>query len=127
MKQVMIVLSVMMIGSGVHADELSDMKKDIEALKRDVAELRGLVRGSETRNTEPSIDRKAGLRKKYEEDRKTYSEEQLREIETLYQSANKDLRSPEAKAAKALFDEIRREYPDAVNHKGKRLADLLPK
>lgn len=200
MKQVMIFLSVLMIGSGVHADELSDMKKEIEALKREVSELRGLVQGAETRNSEPSIDRKAGIRKKYEEDRKTYSEEQLREIETLYQSANKDLRSLEAKAAlknliekypkanrtgcavqymgqmssgeekekylklamkdfgdcyygngvqvgayarlylgyhyketgkekeaKALFDEIRRDYPDAVNHKGKRLADFLPK
>jgi hypothetical protein len=28
--------------------------------------------------------------------------------------------------AKALFDEIRKNYPDAVNHKGNRLLDSLP-
>ena len=27
--------------------------------------------------------------------------------------------------AKALFDEFRKDYPDAVNHKGKLLADLI--
>jgi TolA-binding protein len=175
------------------------MKKEIESLKREVAELRSLVQ-SGTAQTAPAVDRKAGIRKKYEEDKKTYSDEQLREIETLYQSANKDLKSSEArealknliekfpkanrtgcavqymgqmstgeekekylklaikdfgdcyygngvqvgayarlylgyyykekgmeKEAKALFDEIRKNYPDAVNHKGKRLVDNLPK
>lgn len=33
----------------------------------------------------------------------------------------------QAKEAQALFDEIRKDYPDAVNHKGKRLVDSLPK
>lgn len=37
--------------------------------------------------------------------KKTYSDEQLREIEKLYQSANKDLKSPDAKEAlKSLID-----------------------
>ena len=147
-----------------------------------------------------AADPKAGIRKRTAEDRQTYSAEQLREIETLYQSANKELSNPEAKAAlktliekypkanrtvcavqymgqmskgkekeeylllaikdfgdcyygsgvqvgayarlylghyykgegkekqaKALFDEIRKDYPDAVNHKGKKLVDNLPK
>ena len=149
---------------------------------------------------EQAADPKAGIRRRTAEDRKTYTAEQLREIETLYQSANKDLQGPEAKAAlaaliekypkanrtgcavqymgqmsagedkerylklaikdfgdcfygngvqvgayarlylgqhykaagkdkeaQALFDEIRKDYPDAVNHKGKRLTDILPK
>ena len=31
------------------------------------------------------------------------------------------------KESKVLFDEIRKDYPDAVNHKGKLLIDMLPK
>jgi len=31
------------------------------------------------------------------------------------------------KEAEALFDEIRRDYPDAVNHQGQLLADALPR
>lgn len=146
------------------------------------------------------VDRKEGIRKRTEEDRKTYSAEQLSEIENLYQVANKLRNTPEAKAtlkvliekypkanrtgcavqymgqmssgeekekylklaikdfgdcfygsgvqvgayarlylgyyykekgmekeAKALFDEIRKDYPNAISHKGKRLVDNLPK
>jgi hypothetical protein len=31
------------------------------------------------------------------------------------------------KEAQLLFDEIRNNYPDAVNHKGKPLIEMLPK
>ena len=200
MKRAVIVWSILMSGLCLHADELADIRKEITAIKQELAELRTLVQGTQTQKTESPIDRKAGIRKKYEEDRKTYSEEQLREIETLYQSANKDLRSPEAKTAlqnliekypkanrtgcavqymaqmsqgeekekylkmaiknfgdcyygngvqvgayarlylgyyykelgkaqeaQTLFEEIRKDYPDAVNHKGKLLSELLPK
>jgi TolA-binding protein len=196
----MVVLSALLAGVCVRADELSDMRKEIDALKLDVAELKRLVQGAEGQGAETAADRKAGIRKRTEEDRKAYTDEQLREIETLYQSANRDLKSPDAKAAlknliekypkanrtgcavqymgqtsggeekekylklaikefgdcyygngvqvgayarlylgyyykekgkekeaAALFDEIRKDYPDAVNHKGKRLAELLPK
>ncbi|MDR2849232.1 MAG: tetratricopeptide repeat protein [Verrucomicrobiota bacterium] len=195
MKRLMMVLAVLAVHSGVKADDLSDMKKEIEALKRDVAELKVRVLGE----TEARADRKDRIRKRFDEDKKAYSAEQFREIETLYQSANRDLKNPEAKAAlkaliekypkanrtgcavqyigqmsqgeeqetylklaikdfsdcyygdgvqvgayarfclgshykeigkdkeaKALFDEIRKDYPDAVNHKGKPLAELLP-
>lgn len=147
-----------------------------------------------------TVDRKEGIRRRTAEDRKTYSAEQLREIENLYQVANKLWKTPEAKTslkvliekypksnrtgcavqymgqmssgeekekylklaikdfgdcyygngvqvgayarlhlgyyykdkgmekeAKALFDEIRKDYPDAISHKGKRLVDNLPK
>ena len=199
MKRSFLVLSMMMASSWLYADEMSAMKREIESLKREVAELRSLVQSGMAQNT-PAVDRKAGIRKKHEEDKKTYSEEQLREIEKLYQAANKDLKSPEAKAAlntlvekypkanrtgcavqymgqmssgeeketylklaikdfgdcyygsgvqvgayarlylayyyketgkekeaKALFDEIRKDFPDAVNHKGKLLINMLPK
>ena len=169
MKKAIILLSVMLIGVYGYADE-------------------------------PAVDLKAGIKRRTEEDRKTYTMEQLREIEALYQLANKDLKDPGAKEAlkaliekypkanrtgcavqyiaqmstgedrekylklaikdfsdcfygngvqvgayaryylgyyyeekgkekeaKALFDEIRKDYPNAVNHKGKRLVDILPK
>ncbi len=200
MKRGGLVLAVLLSSSWVHADELSDMKKEIESLKREVAELRSLVQGGTAQSATPAADLKSGMRRKHEEDKKTYSDAQLREIETLYQSANRDLRSPEAKEAlksliekypkanrtgcavqymgqmssgeeketylklaikdfgdcyygsgvqvgayarlylayyyketgkekeaKALFDEIRKTFPDAVNHKGKLLIHMLPK
>ncbi|MFA7172019.1 MAG: tetratricopeptide repeat protein [Kiritimatiellia bacterium] len=200
MKRCCLVLAILLSGSGVHADEISDMKKEIESLKREVSELRSLVQSGTVQSATPATDPKAGIRRRYEEDRKTYSDAQLREIESLYQSANKDLRSPEAKEAlksliekypkanrtgcavqymgqmssseekesylklaikdfgdcyygsgvqvgayarlylayyyketgrakeaQALFDEIRTNFPDAVNHKGKLLINMLPK
>lgn len=199
MKRCCLVLAILLSSSWVHADEISDMKKEIDSLKREVAELRNIVQGETAKNATPAIDRKAGIRRKYEEDKKTYSDEQLREIEKLYQSANKNLKSPEAKEAlksliekypkanrtgcavqymgqmssgeeketylklaikdfgdcyygsgvqvgayarlylayyykeigkekeaKTLFDEIKNDFPDAVNHKGKLLVNMLP-
>ena len=200
MKKLVTVLSVLMMGAWGHADELADMRKEIDALKREVAELRSLVQGDGQPRAEPVVDRKTGIKAKYEEERKTYSQEQLREIEALYQTANKEWNSPVAKAAlkdliarypkanrtgcavqymgqmsegderelylklaikdfgdcfygngvqvgayarfhlayyyqklgkekdaKALFDEIKNDYPDAIDHKGRKLTTLLPK
>jgi TolA-binding protein len=160
------------------------------------ADKQGATTGADSKTT----DRKEAIRKRFEEDRKTYSVDELREIENLYQVANKQWNTPEAKEslrkliekfpkanrtgcavqymgqmstgeekekylklaikdfgncyygsgvqvgayarlylgyyykekgkdkeAKALFDELRKDYPDAVSHKGKRLADNLPK
>lgn len=199
MKYAIVVISVLIAASWLHADDLSEMKKEIEVLKREVAELRSLVQEAGNRGAEALSDRKAVIRQRFEEDQQTYSDEQLREIEALYQSANKDLRSPEAEEAlkrliekypkanrtgcavqymgqmsngaekekylkmaikdyadcyygsgvqvgayarlylgfhyqetgrkdeaKALFGEIRQNYPDATNHKGRRLVDHLP-
>lgn len=200
MKKLVTMLSVLVAGAWGHADELSDMRKEIDALKREVAELKSLAQGSGQKTVEQDIDRTAGIRAKYEEERKTYNKEQLREIEELYQSANKDLKSPAAKdalknliekypkanrtgcavqymgqmtegdereaylklaikdfgdcfygngvqvgayarfylghhyqkagkekEARALFDEIRENFPDAIDHKGRKLVALLPK
>jgi len=164
------------------------------------AETAAIKQGATTVADSKATDRKEVIRKRFEEDRKTYSIDELREIEKLYQVANKQWNTPEAKEslkkliekfpkanrtgcavqymgqmsageekekylklaikdfgdcyygsgvqigayarlylgyyykekgqdkeAKALFDEIRKDYPDAVSHKGKRLADNLPK
>jgi hypothetical protein len=143
---------------------------------------------------------RAAFKRRCDADKQTYGEELFREIEILYQSANKDLKSPSAngilksliekypksnragcaaqylgqhasgkekenflraairdfsdcyygsgvqvgayarfylgrhymgkgmtKEAQALFDEVRRDYPDAVNHQGQLLVDFLPR
>jgi len=55
-----------------------------------------------------TVDRKEGIRKKTAEDRKNYSTEQLREIENLYQVANKLWKTPEAKTSLKVLIE---KYP----------------
>lgn len=195
-KLIGIVSILLMTGSLLHAQDASELKKENESLKRELAELKARAVQNPAEQT---IDRRAGIRRKSAEERKIYTQEQLREIETLYQSANKDLNNPEAKSAlksliekypkanrtgcavqyvaqlsegqeredylklaikdfsdcfygngvqvgayarfylgfyyqkagktaeaKALFDEIRKDYPEAVNHKGKRLVSMLP-
>jgi len=157
------------------------------------------AQGTTTALVGKTVDRKEGIRRRTAEDRKTYSPEELREIENLYQVANKLWKTPEAKTslkvliekypksnrtgcavqymgqmsggeekeeylklaikdfgdcyygngvqvgayarfylgyyylekgmkkeAQVLFDEIRKDYPDAISHKGKRLVDSLP-
>ena len=73
MKTTTLVLLAVMASSYLHADERSDMKKENEALKREVAELRRQVQSGKSQNTPPATDRKAGIRAKYEEEKKTYS------------------------------------------------------
>lgn len=156
--------------------------------------------GAAAEDGKKAVDLKAGIRRRTAEDRKNYTVEQLREIESLYQVANQKFNTPEAKEslktliekypkanrtgcavqymgqmcsgeerekylklaikdfgdcfygsgvqvgayarfylashykqkgmekeAQALFDEIRKDYPDAVSHKGRRIVDGLPK
>ncbi len=154
---------------------------------------------SEMRPSETSAVRERA-RKRFLEDRKIYSSEELREIERLYQVANKKWKSPEAREslklliekypkanrtgcaimylgqmssgqeretylklaikdfsdcyygsgvqvgayarlyladyyskigkddeAQLLYKEIRTHYPDAINHRGKPLSEIIPK
>lgn len=75
--------------------------QDTEALKRRVAELEKQV--GELRDAqEPAKlveQNKQAARARAAKDRETYSAEQLREIEQLYQVANRNWRSPEAVAS----------------------------
>jgi hypothetical protein len=53
---------------------------------------------------------KERVRERFEQDRQTYTPEQLKEIEALYQTANKQWQSPEAKSALKVLIE---KYPKA--------------
>lgn len=70
MKLKVVALSALMASLCLHADELSDMKKDIEVLKKEVAELQSLIPGGVAQNAASAIDRKAEIRRRYEEDKK---------------------------------------------------------
>ncbi len=202
MKQVSVIMpliAALVCCSVARADESAELKKEVEALRQEVAALREAT-AEKAKQEAPAVDRRAGMRKKNAAASKIYTREQLQEIEELYQSANSNLKAPDAKTkllslvekypkanrsgcammylgqsaegaekekylkraiadfgdcfygdgvqvgayaryylgyyyqeagktteAKALFDEIRKDYPDAVNHKGKPLVDLLPK
>lgn len=52
---------------------------------------------AQTSGAKEIADRRAEFRRRISEDRKQYSDEQLGEIETLYQAANKQWNTPEAK------------------------------
>ncbi len=74
-----------------------------------------------------------------ERDRATFTMEQIREIESLYRLANRDLRAPSSKEANragcallyladaVLAKEIEREFAESVDHSGNRLTDTLRK
>ena len=64
MKRCCLVLAILLSSSWVHADEISDMKKEIDLLKCEVAKLRNIVQGETAKNATPAIDRKAGIRRK---------------------------------------------------------------
>lgn len=190
-----------MQGAVLLADESQETK--IQALTDKIQQLDNRVKQLEdiVLKESQAKNRSANLRKRFEarleQDRKTYTQQDLKEIESLYQIANKQWNSPEAqeslkkltdKYAKAnrtgcallylgqmasgeekekylkravdefsdcwygdgvqvgayarfylanyyqesgkkaeastLFDEIRKDYPDAIDHKGRLLADM---
>ena len=60
---------------------------------------------------EPTIDAlRAAAQQRMRDDRQRYSAEEMRAIETLYQSANRDLRAPGAREA---LERLIREYPES--------------
>ena len=189
------------------ADEAQDAK--IKELTNKVQKLDERIKQSEGQAlpkngvSQPSkqiLELRLRARKRFEQDQATYSKEEIQEIESLYQSANKQLGSREAEEslkklvdkyskasrtgcallylgqmtsgeekekflvqaingfgdsyygngvqvgayarfhlanyylqigkkdeASALFDEIRKDYADAIDHKGRLLTDLIPK
>ena len=67
------------------------------------------VPGAVAQEPEPSIEvLRAKAQQRMREDRSLFSDEEFREIETLYQQANRNLRAPEAKDA---LTEVVRKYP----------------
>lgn len=205
-----VLVSVMMIvfaSSGViliadESKEVLELRRKIKSLEDRVAKLEEIISAKENKDQSPPnlADLRERVKKRFEQDQETYSQEELKEIERLYQVANKEWNSPEAKVclkaliekypkanrtgcalqylgqmssgeekekylkqaiedfgdcyygsgvqvgayarlyladyyqkngkkdeASALYEEIRKHYPDAVNHKGKLLKDIIPK
>jgi len=181
---------------------VEQLNEQIKALEKRVAELEALI--LPMRGKLEAEARRARFRQRFEErtrkDQEAYTPEQLREISTLYQVANRKWNSPEAKEslkkllakydkanrtgcallylgqmsggeekeeylkqamnqhgdcwygdgvqvgayarfylamhyretgkteeADKLLKELRENYPDAINHRGRLLQDLLPK
>ncbi len=182
--------------------ELPDIREKLKSLEERVSKLEEIAN---PKKTEPDPSQNSeGLRnrvkKRFEQDASMYSKDELKEIERLYQVANKEWNSPEARAslktliekypkanrtgcalqylgqmasgeekekylkqaikdfsdcyygngvqvgayarlyladyyqqtgksadADALCEEIRKFYPDSIDHKGKLLKDILPK
>ena len=183
------------------ADELGDLKARVAALEARLATLEEALKPvmSELSAKQSREQNQQRARQRMREDREKYSDQQLREIESLYQVANKKWRTAEAQQsleqligkydkanrtgcailylgqmstgdeklkylkqaiehgdcfygdgvqvgayarfhlahhylsqgknaeAEKLFDEIRKEFPDAVDHKGNRLENAIPK
>lgn len=182
--------------------KIAALESRVKQLEDRVAQLEGSASKADAGTAVDS--RRANLRELFvariEQDRSTYSDDELREIERLYQIANREWNSPEAKEslktligkyskanrtgcavlylgqmssgeekenylkraiaefgdcrygngvqvgayarfhlahyyqktgkadeAAALFKEIREQFPDAVDHKGRLLADIMPK
>ncbi|MFZ2655761.1 MAG: tetratricopeptide repeat protein [Victivallales bacterium] len=205
-----ILVSVMMIvvaSSGItliadESKEVLELKGKVKSLEDRVAKLEEIISTKENKDQSPrnSADLRERVKKRFEQDQATYTKEELMEVERLYQVANKEWNSPEAKVclkaliekypkanrtgcalqylgqmtsgeekekylkqaikdfsdcyygsgvqvgayakfyladyyqkngkkdeASALYEEIRKDYPDAVNHKGKLLKDIIPK
>jgi TolA-binding protein len=196
-----------MHGAIILADEtqderLKELADKIQQLDDRVKRLEELAppKNAESETKDNSVDLRERVKKRFEQDRTTYNKEERREIESLYQVANKEWNSPEAKVclkaliekypkanrtgcallymgqmhsgeerenylkraisdfsdcfygdgvqvgayaryylayyyqengkkdeASDIYEEIRKNYPDAVNHKGRLLKDIIPK
>lgn len=86
--------------SAQNSQEMQDLKEQVRRLEQRVSALEALVKtltaAKSTESNTAKLQTKA--RERMVKDREVYNEQQLREIETLYQVANKSWNSPEAKA-----------------------------
>ena len=87
-----LLLSIILTGSFFNAAAAEDANKSAKAPESTITRQRELAK------------------ERMQKDTDRFSQEQLRAIETLYQSANKNLKAPEAKA---LLEKLVSEYGDA--------------
>lgn len=83
--------------SVVHASP--ELEKRVEALEREVAELQAMLTPiiAEARAKETADQQRAKAKERMRKDSQIYSKDELREIESLYQVANKQWRTQEGK------------------------------
>ncbi len=98
------------------ASEIQALQQRVTQLENQVQEMNHLL--EPLRKQQQIQQRRDTLRTKFEEkiaiDRKKYKDTELREAETLYQVANKNWKSPEAKKS---LEEMIQKYPD-INRTG---------
>lgn len=94
--------------------QVAALKRQVAELDRRVSELEKKASRGEVTPDEARAARRAMFTQRMAQDQKKYTSEQLREAEQLYQVANKDWRSAEAKASLQTMIE---KYPD-VNRTG---------
>ncbi|MFZ2655830.1 MAG: tetratricopeptide repeat protein [Victivallales bacterium] len=191
---------VLLLADDSRDAQIKDSTDRIQKIDERVKQSAGmeLTKNDGSKSGRQSVDLRERVKKRFEQDRETYSKEELREIESLYQVANKQWNSPEAQVslkkltdrylkanrtgcallylgqmasgeekekylvqainvrsdcyygdgvqvdayarfhlakyylqigkkdeASALFDEIRKDYPDAIDHRGRLLIDLI--
>jgi tetratricopeptide (TPR) repeat protein len=93
------------------ADEVSDLKARVAALEKRVEELEKALKASSAKVPPDQLRAKqqAKARQRMQRDSQSYSQQELREIETLYQVANKKWRSPEAQESlKTLVEKYKK-------------------
>lgn len=108
----LIIFATVAGSTGLHAQEGdAALREKVAALEKRITELEGKEL-SERKLEKLREENKAKARERAAQDRGRYSSEQLAEIETLYQVANRNWRTPEAKASLTellgKFDEANR-------------------
>jgi len=91
--------------------EVKELKSRVEKLEKEVGELKGQI--TPIQSQDQVQERRRILRERFntrwQKDSEKYSSDQLRELENLYQVANKNWRSEEARKS---LEELLKKFPD---------------
>jgi uncharacterized protein YaiL (DUF2058 family) len=93
-----ILIAVIVAGTFIaHADQ--KLEKRVTALEMEVAELKAALAPAmaEAKTKEIAAQQRAAAKKRMRKDSEVYSHDELREIENLYQVANKQWKTQEGK------------------------------
>jgi len=104
--------SVNVFSDDIKDKQIADLTEKIRVLEERVGKieqyLQMIAKQQQIKNISEAL--KETVRKRFEKDKTTYTKEQLQDIEALYQTANKNWNSPEAKESlKKLIEQ----YPKA--------------
>lgn len=112
MKAGLVTIIMVSLAATGFAESEAELKARVAELEKQVAELQART-GDSPATAEPAPDpsaRRDRFRERMSRDRETYTREQLQEIESLYQIANRDWNSAPARAS---LEKLTREYPKA--------------